>query len=329
MRKENFSKLRIAEYLGRHLQVVHEALYQLGSINPNRNILPMFRLSESEWDQIETMAGETWLRIARLKFEGRTSRWVQSLYLRQISPDWCPPLELTTADLRHITHVRLTERATYDELAKRYPQWNDSYLMRKFYDKMIEEDAQPASQDPYAHDVARLREEMKSWFEAVKTKYPKLHWKRVFEELHEEHEALENYKTSKRSGFRMSAADCQDVVRLREKGKYWDEIVDLKFPGFHPDAIQGALLRKKQGRTGVRAKEVFGVLSAADRLHITRLRNERKTWAEIAELMFPAWSRFTVRAAYQRPTRTVGRRKFEITAAERLEVARLRDEGMT
>jgi hypothetical protein len=250
MRKENFSKLRIAEYLGRHLQVVHEALYQLGSINPNRNILPMFRLSESEWDQIETMAGETWLRIARLKFEGRTSRWVQSLYLRQISPDWCPPLELTTADLRHITHVRLTERATYDELAKRYPQWNDSYLMRKFYDKMIEEDAQPASQDPYAHDVARLREEMKSWFEAVKTKYPKLHWKRVFEELHEEHEALENYKTSKRSGFRMSAADCQDVVRLREKGKYWDEIVDLKFPGVPSRRHTRSAFEEKAGQDG-------------------------------------------------------------------------------
>lgn len=204
MCKRNHSKLRIAQFLGRDLQVVHNTLYQLGSGTPMRTTYSRFRLSDSEWDDIEKMrreglswediqrrkfdvidigrtalarsfrhqmtkkrkplppnlnapkilslsptdlqdiaelrkAGKTWLQIARghLKFKGhQAARRVQSTYSKLTSPDWRPPLELTSAVLRHMTELRQTEGYSFTELTQRhYPEWTTRNLMRKWAEK--------------------------------------------------------------------------------------------------------------------------------------------------------------------------------------------------
>lgn len=45
MRKNAYSKLRIAEFLGRHLQVVHDAVRELGTIDSRYSTSPRARLS--------------------------------------------------------------------------------------------------------------------------------------------------------------------------------------------------------------------------------------------------------------------------------------------
>lgn len=55
MRENNYSRLRIAEFLGRHLQVVHDALRQLGTINSKRANIPAFRLSVPELERFESL----------------------------------------------------------------------------------------------------------------------------------------------------------------------------------------------------------------------------------------------------------------------------------
>jgi DNA-binding CsgD family transcriptional regulator len=55
MRRGDYSRLRIAQFLGCDLRVVHDALYQLGPIDSRRSKLPRFRLSDSELKRAEAL----------------------------------------------------------------------------------------------------------------------------------------------------------------------------------------------------------------------------------------------------------------------------------
>lgn len=253
MRKESYSKLRIAEFLGRHMQMVHDTLHQHGSIDTLRTKPPRFKLSVSEVEGLERLrlegvswpdicrrmsfdvsrkrlmrafeiqmkaegklvpatrrraplvlsstdlqaiadlrkTGASWPKIAGLTVKGshstRPTRQVQDAYLRQSSLHWHPPHESTKADLRVITRLRQGDRLALDEINRRYyPTWDFTHFQAKFQVKMIEGDADPASQDPYASNAARLREDMKSWLHTIKSKYPKLHIKPIWEQVFEE-----------------------------------------------------------------------------------------------------------------------------------------------
>lgn len=272
MRKESYSKLRIAEFLGRHMQVVHDALHQHGSIDTLRTKIPRFKLSVSEVEELERLrlegvswpdirrrmsfdigrksltrafeiqmkakgkpmpatrrraplvlsstdlqaiadlrkTGASWRRIAGLTLKGsHSTQQVQHAYLRQSSPHWHPPHELTKADLRVITRLRQGDQLTLDEIKRRYyPTWDITHFQAKFRLKMIEEDADPASQDPYASDAARLRDDMKSWLHTIKSKYPKLHIKPIWEQVFEE----DRDEDPRRHRFQMTAAEYEDVL---------------------------------------------------------------------------------------------------------------------
>jgi hypothetical protein len=67
MRKESYSKLRIAEFLGRHMQVVHDTLHQHGPIDTLRTKTPRFKLSVSEVEELGRLRleGVSWPDICR------------------------------------------------------------------------------------------------------------------------------------------------------------------------------------------------------------------------------------------------------------------------
>ena len=58
MRKEDYSRLRIAQFLGCDLRVVQDALFQLGPIVSRRSRVPRFRLSDSELERAEALRRE-------------------------------------------------------------------------------------------------------------------------------------------------------------------------------------------------------------------------------------------------------------------------------
>jgi len=62
MREKLYSRFRIAQYLGRHVQVVHDALGQLGLIDLQRYDVRRFRLSVAELERVESLRrkGITW-----------------------------------------------------------------------------------------------------------------------------------------------------------------------------------------------------------------------------------------------------------------------------
>jgi hypothetical protein len=65
MRRGDYSRLRIAQFLGCDLRVVHDASYQLGPIDSRWSKLPRFRLSDSELKRAEALRreGMTWKAI--------------------------------------------------------------------------------------------------------------------------------------------------------------------------------------------------------------------------------------------------------------------------
>lgn len=115
MRKDNFSKVRIAEFLGRHIQVVHDTLHQLGSINPKRSTNAKFELSDSEWDGIEELrqAGISWNAIRlRMSIDVGPSPLALTFARRMkannkpVPTTRKPPLVMSSTDLKDIADLR-------------------------------------------------------------------------------------------------------------------------------------------------------------------------------------------------------------------------------
>lgn len=138
----------------------------------------------------------------------------------------------------------------------------------------------------------------------------------------------------------MTAAEYEDVLRLRKEGKRWHEIVQLKHPNYSPTTVRYGFLKmmRNGGKEDAEVKMPPALkTSAADCVEIARLRKERKTWFEIGERKFPTWSHWTVRNAYRvkmlsdagKDTKVGKPRKFQPSAADYLEVASLRAKGMS
>ena len=411
MRTENYSRLRIAQFLGRHLQVVHDALYQIGPVVPGRKELPGFRFSDSQLEQVESLRrkgtsweaivrlqvvpgitrgamihrfdiemkargkqspnssnqplvlsaaelqqiselrriGKTWAQIAELEIKNlplsqrMLSQRIQRAYARQTSRVWnhrLPEIQFTASELQNITRLRVSKHCTWGQIAEWfYPGWWKFTVSNKFYMKMLEEDADPLCQDPNAAAAARLEEEMKSWLRTMKSKYPMLHLRTVCERVLQDtwkRDGKGAYLDNRSVGFKISAADAQEVSRLREEGKRWHEIAELKYPGWGYNSVREAFAKSHgiDARTKTRSPLHF---TAADFLEIDRLQGEGKTWLQISELKYPGRNWENVRAAVVKARelkRLCGgdvevrpKPSFKASAADHLDVAQLRKSG--
>jgi hypothetical protein len=205
---------------------------------------------------------------------------------------------------------------------------------------MLEEDGDPSLQDPDDHKATLLREEMKSWFQTIRSKYPGLYVRAICEELLKgtwprDGEGTPGGEPWSR-GLTMSTAEVQVITQLRAAGKTWPEIADLKHPGWDERTVADCFHKttRENDQPSARVKEGAKFeMTEAERLEVTRLRKERKTWPEIIELKFPAWSVGTVNRSHSGPGSsadpTIGRRLFKPSKADYLDVALLRRQGVT
>jgi len=176
---------------------------------------------------------------------------------------------------------------------------------------MLEEDADSSLQDSNAHAIALLRKDMKSWLQTTISKYPSLHVRALCGHFLKEDSESDDKGTNDYRDTRLSIAECQEIVRLRNTGISWQGIVNLKYPGWRRSQLRtqfaAAIDRGRQSpvknRERGRKRSTFSC-TAADRLEVARLRKEGSTWAAIKNLMFPEWTIRTV----QRNLRTDGRR---------------------
>jgi hypothetical protein len=373
MRKHAFSKLRIAEFLGRHLQVVHDAVRELGTIDSRYSTGPRARLSAPQIERIDRLqrrgiswpairsqehigisctqlkrsfvrqmkemgrplpisgrerttlsstdvqeieelreVGTSWPRIFELKFKGRPKS--ESQYKRLQKAYWNrnqnarfqpqrPALVLTALELQEITRLKMTKAYSWLQVARSlYPGWYYQTVHERFHHKMLEEDADPSLQDPNDHKATLLREEMKLWFQTIRSKYPGLYVRAICEEplkgtWPRDGEGTPGGEPRSR-GLTMSTAEVQVITQLRAAGKTWPEIADLKHPGWDERTVADCFHKttRKNDQPSARVKEGAKFeMTEAERLEVTRLRKERKTWPEIIELKFPAWSVGTVK----------------------------------
>jgi len=267
-------------------------------------------------------------------------QWVWRNYRMHTSPDMRPPFRFTDGDLQEMTRLRQDKGHPWSHILKQtYPDREHAMMRRKFLDKMVEEDADPASQDPFActQDAVRLRAEMKPWLRITQPQYPdfnlKTVWEQVFKEIHDAEVAPRKSMDRK---LQLSAADCQEINRLRTKGKLWMEIVDLRFPGWNTDTVKSVydrVTREDDELGSASTRRKFLRIAPAKRLEITRLRKEGLTWHVIAERLFPGWSHDTLRRHYlddnSLKSDVETRRVFKTSYVERLAVARLRKQGKT
>lgn len=304
-------------------------------------------LSSTDLQEIEKLreAEVFWSRIVKLKFDGRYSDLAPSIqaqhlrraYRRQTSQLQPRQALSKPSELREITRLRVAKGYSWIEVARLlYPVWRVETIRERFYQKVLEEDADPSLQDPNDHSTALLREEMKSWLQSIMSKYPGLYNRTVCEEVLREAWQRDNEGTRGRGhGLTMSTAEARDIIQLREEGMRWIDIRDLKFPDLSPTAIQHALSRWKRYNGQPSARDKAFTMSEADRRAVTRLRKERKTWPEIAALMFPEWSPDTLRRHYKMERGNASNRvrgtrpPFRASPADRLEVARLRKQGLS
>jgi hypothetical protein len=406
MRTEDYSRLRIAQFSGRHLQVVHDAMYQIGPIVPRRKERPGFRFSDSQLEQVESLrrkgtswetivrlqvvpginrdpminrfkiemkargkqeptssnqplvlsaaelqqiselrqVGKTWAQIVKLELKIFTSTWrVRNAYKRQTSRVWnhrVPEIQFTASELQNITRLRVSKNYTWGQIAQLfYPGWWPDTVSNKFYMKMLEEDADPMCQDPNAAAAARLEEEMKSWLQTMKSKYPMLHLRTVCERVLQDtwkRPGKGAYLDNRCLGIKISAADAQEVSRLREEGKRWHEITDLKYPGWPPYTVWEAFAKFHGTNAATKTRSPLH-FTAADLLEIARLQGEGKTWLQISELKYPGRNYENVRAAVVKARELKRLRggdvevrpkpSFKASAADHLDVAQLRKSG--
>jgi hypothetical protein len=118
----------------------------------------------------------------------------------------------------------------------------------------------------------------------------------------------------KRSTESLNAEEKQIVIRMRKDAFFKLRIAE--YLGRDLQVVHDVLRR------------VFKT-SAAERLGVARLRKDGNSWEDIIELMFPGWNLSTIyRHFLDVQGKQVGRkRRVEMTAADCLDVDRLRKEG--
>lgn len=82
MRRNNFSRLRIAEFLGRHLQVVHDALRQFGTVDLKDRHIPHFGFLMHNWNELKAYGNRVCLGVLFARKSASTS--VKSLWRKHL-----------------------------------------------------------------------------------------------------------------------------------------------------------------------------------------------------------------------------------------------------
>jgi hypothetical protein len=288
---------------------------------------PKLTLSSTDLQEIAELlrAGESWPQIAKLKLKlcetaRNPAQPLRRAYLAQSSQDWHGKvLELPTFELQDMTRLREVNKYTWPKIAKlKFPAWSEAWVRYRFHLRMLEEDAEPSAQD---------------WSRSTRSQSPNSHSQTICgKDLEETRQREGKPPDSRRHGFAMSAADLQDVIRMREEGKIWREIIALKYPGWSFNTVRGwfaAKMRETEETIAeIKARKPF-VMTAADRLDIARLRKEQRTWCQIVALKYPGWSIARVKNRFRSNENSVSKqRHFKMSAADIREVALLRDAGL-
>jgi len=112
MRKDGFSKFRIAEYLGRDLQAVHNALHELGAVHSMRRARrTQVQLSSSDLEIIESLRqqGMTWKVMSRQTSYGPDPQALQRTYTSEMiarGKSLPPERHLSAEDVQAIAVMR-------------------------------------------------------------------------------------------------------------------------------------------------------------------------------------------------------------------------------
>lgn len=129
-------------------------------------------------------------------------------------------------------------------------------------------------------DIERLRDTGMYWRQIVQLKYPGRHLKTV----HRAYTVLTG-KRSRKPLYDFSVSEVQDIERLREDGKTWPQIRDLKYPE-RSETFAANLLRRYL-RDKERDDAGLGKMSFTDVRDIERMRQLNATWDQIRALKYP------------------------------------------
>lgn len=132
---------------------------------------------------------------------------------------------------------------------------------------------------------------------------------------------------AKRAGLlRLSTSNMQDVKSMIAQGSSWEVIQQEKFPRCTVHAVKSAYVRYNQG---LESQQYLLTVSSADEQEIERLRDQKKTWQQIAGLKYPGWSPEYVQTTYTLQTGKARLKRLNMSESDILEIKRLRDAGKT
>jgi hypothetical protein len=127
MRKDGFSKFRIAEYLGRDLQAVHNALHELGAVDSMRRARrTQIQLSSSDLEIIESLRqqGMTWKVMSRQTSCGPDPQALQRTYTSEMiarGKSLPPERHLSAEDVQAIAVMRRDGQTWQQIASSRFP----------------------------------------------------------------------------------------------------------------------------------------------------------------------------------------------------------------
>lgn len=179
-----------------------------------------------------------------------------------------------------------------------------------------------------AQEIRRLRAEEKSWPQITQLKYP--------ERGHDSVRRAYLSKVGKEDSpppLKMSATDIEDITRMRNAGKSWRQIRDLKFQRWSPKLV-AETYRRLTGKLPIFGRPA--IFSEADVEEIDRMREEGMFWPDIRDLKYPGRSVDYGRDYLANPSQ---RRRGEskdpkpaprvLSMADLQDIERLRENGST
>lgn len=185
--------------------------------------------------------------------------------------------------------------------AQTYPKTTNRESLRKAYVEQMGAStrAQRAPNFDFSSadmsDIQRLRHEGKTWGQITDMKYPGRNWKSVRRAVLQQDNGAGEYR--KPCPRKMSSADMADIKRLRQGGKTWDQIRDMKYPGRTSGSLRKDVLRQSS-EAGEFRKPALSKMPPAEIADIKRLLLEGKTWEQIRVMKFPAQSAELVRISF-------------------------------
>lgn len=106
-------------------------------------------------------------------------------------------------------------------------------------------------------------------------KYPGRKWRSLRRAVLQQDNGAGEYRNP--CPRKMASADMADIKRLRQEGKKWDQIRDMKYPGRTSTSLRRDVLRQS-GEAGENRKPALSKMPPAETADIKRLRLEGKTW---------------------------------------------------